>query len=63
MATVETLDATARVSEDRIIKGMVGRDMEDRYPPREPKIGETIFEVEELERLSPDPRDRRSSRM
>ena len=25
---------------------MVGRTMEDRYPKREPKIGETIFQVE-----------------
>jgi putative multiple sugar transport system ATP-binding protein len=32
-------------SEDRIIRGMVGREMADRYPPRQPKIGETVFEV------------------
>lgn len=45
--TVETLDCRAEaVSEDRIIRGMVGRTMEDRYPKREPKIGETIFQVE-----------------
>jgi putative multiple sugar transport system ATP-binding protein len=45
--TVETLDCrTETVSEDRIIRGMVGRTMEDRYPKREPKIGETIFQVE-----------------
>ena len=45
--TVETLDCrTEAVSEDRIIRGMVGRTMEDRYPKREPKIGETIFQVE-----------------
>jgi putative multiple sugar transport system ATP-binding protein len=45
--TVETLDCRAEtVSEDRIIRGMVGRTMEDRYPKREPNIGETIFEVE-----------------
>lgn len=45
--TVETLDCHAHeVSEDRIIRGMVGRTMEDRYPHREPKIGETIFQVE-----------------
>jgi putative multiple sugar transport system ATP-binding protein len=45
--TVETLDCQAEeVSEDRIIRGMVGRTMEDRYPKREPKIGETIFQVE-----------------
>jgi putative multiple sugar transport system ATP-binding protein len=46
-ATVETMDCRgAPISEDRIIRGMVGRTMEDRYPKREPKIGETIFQVE-----------------
>jgi len=44
--TVETLDChNEDIGEDRIIKGMVGRDMEDRYPAREPKIGETLLEV------------------
>jgi putative multiple sugar transport system ATP-binding protein len=46
-ATVSTLDAhAAEVSEDDIIRDMVGRPMSDRYPPREPKIGELLFEVE-----------------
>ncbi len=45
--TVETLDCRAEeISEDRIIRGMVGRAMADRYPKREPRIGETIFQVE-----------------
>ncbi len=45
--TVETLDCHAgEISEDRIIRGMVGRTMEDRYPKRESRIGETIFQVE-----------------
>lgn len=44
--TVETLDChTGEVNEDRIIKGMVGRDMAHRYPPRDPKIGEMLMEV------------------
>ncbi|WP_026186853.1 multiple monosaccharide ABC transporter ATP-binding protein [Ensifer sp. BR816] len=44
--TVETLDCHKEdISEDRIIKGMVGRAMEDRYPLREPKIGDTLLEV------------------
>jgi putative multiple sugar transport system ATP-binding protein len=44
--TVETLDANSgSVTEDRIIQGMVGRDMEHRYPPRTPKIGEMLLEV------------------
>ena len=45
-ATVETMDCRAQpISEDRIVRGMVGRDMAHRYPPREPKIGETVFEL------------------
>jgi putative multiple sugar transport system ATP-binding protein len=45
-ATIETLDCEAgEISEDRIIRGMVGRDMEHRYPQRQPKIGDVIFEV------------------
>src|SRR6476659_3945422 len=45
-ATVETMDCRgAPISEDRIIRGMVGRDMAHRYPQRRPDIGGTIFEV------------------
>jgi putative multiple sugar transport system ATP-binding protein len=44
--TVDTLDTrTAKVSEDRIIKAMVGRELSERYPPREAKITNTILEV------------------
>ncbi|MDP1699642.1 MAG: sugar ABC transporter ATP-binding protein [Aestuariivirga sp.] len=44
--TVDTLDThTAKVSEDRIIKAMVGRELTDRFPSRDAKIGEPIFEV------------------
>ena len=32
-------------SEARIIKGMVGRDMSDRFPSRTPQIGEVCMEV------------------
>ncbi|HMM63321.1 MAG TPA: sugar ABC transporter ATP-binding protein [Mesorhizobium sp.] len=42
--TIETLDAHA-TDEARIITSMVGRPLDDRFPPRTPKIGETIFEV------------------
>lgn len=45
-ATVDLMDCHAEdVSEDRIIRSMVGRELKDRYPPRVPKIGEPIFEV------------------
>ncbi len=44
--TIDTLDCHAEaISEDRIIKAMVGRDLVDRFPKRVPKIGETMFEV------------------
>ncbi|MQY25473.1 multiple monosaccharide ABC transporter ATP-binding protein [Nocardia aurantia] len=44
--TIETLAAT-EVTEDRIINGMVGRDLDHRFPPRpEPDIGEVLFELE-----------------
>jgi putative multiple sugar transport system ATP-binding protein len=46
--TIETLDMKKDdVTEDRIIRGMVGRDLTNRYPVREPKIGEIIFEVKD----------------
>ncbi|MGC5170117.1 multiple monosaccharide ABC transporter ATP-binding protein [Microbacterium sp. DT81.1] len=45
--TIETLDVTrGEVSEDRIIRGMVGRTLEHRFPERGPHpIGEVFFEV------------------
>jgi putative multiple sugar transport system ATP-binding protein len=46
--TVETIDTHAeKISEGRIIKSMVGREMSDRYPRREPQIGEKLFEVKD----------------
>ncbi|NLG04422.1 MAG: sugar ABC transporter ATP-binding protein [Clostridia bacterium] len=46
-ATIETLNKTTDdVSEARIIKGMVGRDLTDRFPKREKKnIGDISMEV------------------
>ncbi len=47
-ATVDTMDcAGAAVDEDRIIRAMVGRELTDRYPPRQANIGEPVFEVED----------------
>lgn len=46
--TIETLDMKKdNVTEDRIIRGMVGRDLTNRYPVRNPKIGDVIFEVKD----------------
>lgn len=45
--TIESLDMrTGEVDQERIIKGMVGRDMTHRYPEHTPTIGEEIFRVE-----------------
>jgi putative multiple sugar transport system ATP-binding protein len=38
--------AKADISEDRIIKDMVGRDLEHRYPEHTPKIGDEVLRVE-----------------
>jgi putative multiple sugar transport system ATP-binding protein len=43
-STVSTLNR-AEISEDRIIRDMVGRDMAHRYPERTPNIGEVLMEV------------------
>lgn len=42
-STIETLDKnTEELSEDRIIQGMVGREMTDRYPKRENTVTDEI---------------------
>jgi putative multiple sugar transport system ATP-binding protein len=44
--TIESLDVVAgNVNEDRIIRGMVGRALDSRFPEHTPKIGEKFFEV------------------
>jgi len=44
--TVETYPVEAgKVDEDRIISSMVGRAIENRYPPHESHPGEIVFEV------------------
>ena len=46
--TIETLDLDADdISEERIIRGMVGRDLESRYPERTPEIGEEVLRIED----------------
>ncbi|UOE44010.1 multiple monosaccharide ABC transporter ATP-binding protein [Agromyces larvae] len=44
--TIETI-AKRDVTEDRIIKDMVGRDLEHRYPDHTPEIGEELLRVED----------------
>ena len=44
--TIETLE-NEDINEERIIKGMVGRDLTNRYPDRHPSIGDVFFEVKD----------------
>ncbi|WP_199754970.1 multiple monosaccharide ABC transporter ATP-binding protein [Amycolatopsis sp. WAC 04197] len=50
--TIETLDA-GTVTEDRIIAGMVGRKLENRFPSREPRIGDEVLRIEDWTVHSP----------
>ncbi|MGW3356927.1 multiple monosaccharide ABC transporter ATP-binding protein [Streptomyces bungoensis] len=44
--TIESLDVKADgVNEDRIVRGMVGRELSSRFPDHTPAIGEVFFEV------------------
>jgi len=61
-ATIETLDCHKdSISEDRIIRGMVGRDLTHRFPPRDSQIGEVIFEVRDWNAYHPLHDDRKVS--
>ena len=58
-ATVATRDAGhADVTEDQIVRDMVGRDMADRYPPRERRAGEVLLEVSDWTVAHPEDADR-----
>jgi putative multiple sugar transport system ATP-binding protein len=57
--TVDTMDVRKdAVDEDRIIKAMVGRELSERYPPRDATIGEPIFEVSNWNVFHPQHVDR-----
>ncbi|MDF2049131.1 MULTISPECIES: multiple monosaccharide ABC transporter ATP-binding protein [unclassified Arthrobacter] len=57
--SIETLNVKADgVDEDRIIKGMVGRTLESRFPDHTPKIGEVFFEVKDWTVAHPNVQDR-----
>ena len=57
--TIETITAAAgEVDEDRIIRGMVGRDLSNRYPDHAPKIGDVMFEVRDWTVLHPEDKSR-----
>jgi putative multiple sugar transport system ATP-binding protein len=62
---IETLDVErdaggkASISEDRIIKGMVGREITDRFPKRNNPIGDVVFEVKDWTVYNPDDPERK----
>jgi putative multiple sugar transport system ATP-binding protein len=63
--TIETLpverdaEGKASISEDRIIKGMVGREITDRFPKRDNPIGDVVFEVKDWTVYNPDDPERK----
>jgi len=60
--TIETLEkGRDEFSEDRVIKGMVGRELTSRYPARKPEeypVGEEVLEVTGWNVFHPDDADR-----
>ena len=59
-ATIETLDASGgKISEDRIVKGMVGRELTDRYPKRISMFGDILIEIKDWNVYHPDYSDRK----
>lgn len=60
-ATISTLDAKG-LTEDRIVRDMVGRDMAHRYPERERRAGEVVFELRNWNVWHPEQRERQMIR-
>jgi len=54
---VETFD-NKDIDENRIIRGMVGRDILDRFPARDSEAGEIMFEVKDWTVYHPDIADK-----
>ncbi len=53
-SVIETMTkGTDEITESRIIKGMVGRDLLERYPKRDKNIGEINFEVSDWDVYDP----------
>ncbi|KGF66979.1 ABC transporter ATP-binding protein [Hoeflea sp. BAL378] len=58
-ATISTLDARgAEITEDRIIRDMVGRDMAQRFPARESNPGDVLMEVRDWNVWHPEHTER-----
>jgi putative multiple sugar transport system ATP-binding protein len=58
-AAISTLDAkSGGISEDRIVRDMVGRDMAHRYPERERRAGELLMQVKDWNVWHPEHAER-----
>ncbi|MBO9454217.1 sugar ABC transporter ATP-binding protein [Paracoccus sp. R12_1] len=58
-ATISTIDARGGdLTEDRIVRDMVGRDMAHRYPDRDRRAGDTVFEMKNWNVWHPEHADR-----
>lgn len=56
--TIETLsDRNDIVDENRIIRGMVGREVSNRFPAREANVGDVVLEVENWSVVNPNNSD------
>lgn len=61
--TISTIDARGGdLTEDRIVRDMVGRDMAHRYPDRDRRAGDTVFEMKNWNVWHPEHADRQMIR-
>ncbi len=58
--TIETIPNGPEMTQDRIIKGMVGRELDNLFPEHESTIGEELFRVEDWSVMHPTIPDRRA---
>ena len=62
-ATISTIDARGGdLTEDRIVRDMVGRSMENRFPERDRRAGEVVFELRDWNVWHPEHADRQMIR-
>jgi putative multiple sugar transport system ATP-binding protein len=58
--TIETVEVDDALTEDRIVRGMVGRDLTHRFPPRESRdIGDVLFGISNWTVMHPIDQHRR----
>ena len=58
--TIETVPKGPEMTQDRIIKGMVGRSLDNLFPDHESTIGEELFRVDNWSVMHPTIHDRKA---